>query len=242
MSEETKTPAQATPEAGAETGKAEATILGGAGDDKKEKPDSGSDAEKPKPEAEPADKKEEKKDADNDKKEEQKKAEDKKDAKNDADGKKEVPKSYDEFFPKDSQLPRKVQEQMKATFKEKGLTAEEAKAGIEHASAVYAAFVDDSKTTMTELSQTWVEEAKADTELGGDGFTKNIELAKRAIDRFGPELKQQLDETGLGNHPDFIRFAYRIGKAMADDSFVSTKGSEPPPLKSTAEVFYGSTK
>lgn len=54
-----------------------------------------------------------------------------------------------------------------------------------------------------------------------DKYDSNFELTKRAMDKFGsPELKQYLNESGLGNDPHMIKFFYNIGKAMAEDTFM----------------------
>ena len=36
-----------------------------------------------------------------------------------------------------------------------------------------------------------------------------------------PELRDVLNMTGLGNHPEIIRAFYRAGKAISEDAFVS---------------------
>lgn len=68
----------------------------------------------------------------------------------------------------------------------------------------------------------WANTAKADKEYGGEKFTENLAVAKKALDAFGsPELTALLDQSGFGNHPDVIRFFYRAGKAISEDGFVS---------------------
>ena len=50
---------------------------------------------------------------------------------------------------------------------------------------------------------------------------KALEVAKTALDAFGNDaLKSLLVETGFGNHPEIIRFMYRAGKAISEDSYV----------------------
>ena len=45
--------------------------------------------------------------------------------------------------------------------------------------------------------------------------------AKSALDTFGNDaLKSLLVETGFGNHPEIIRFMYRAGKAISEDSYI----------------------
>ncbi len=79
----------------------------------------------------------------------------------------------------------------------------------------------------------WLEQVQTDKEIGGDKLQENVAVALKAIDTFGsPELKAFLKESRLGNHPEMIRFAYRAGKAIADDSVVpggrSTNGERKP--------------
>ena len=68
----------------------------------------------------------------------------------------------------------------------------------------------------------WAETSKADKEFGGDKLRENLGVAKQALDKFGSdEFKKFINETGLGNHPEVIRFFYRAGKELAQDTFVS---------------------
>ena len=67
----------------------------------------------------------------------------------------------------------------------------------------------------------WAEDSKSDEEFGGETFNANIEVAKTALNAFGTEpFKQLLSESGLGNHPEVIRFMHRAGKAISEDSYV----------------------
>ena len=67
----------------------------------------------------------------------------------------------------------------------------------------------------------WVKDSQADEEFGGENLNDNLEVAKTALDAFGNDaLKSLLVETGFGNHPEIIRFMYRAGKAISEDSYV----------------------
>ena len=85
-------------------------------------------------------------------------------------------------------------------------------------------------------------ESKGDKEIGGDKFDESIGSAKRAIDKFGtPKLVEVLDQTGLGNHPEFIRLLTRVGKLIAEDDpggSAGPGGSE----KTAAEILYPNEK
>lgn len=67
----------------------------------------------------------------------------------------------------------------------------------------------------------WADSARTDKEFGGDKLNENLGVAKKALDAFGtPELRTLLNESGLGNNPEVIRFMYRAGKAISEDGFV----------------------
>lgn len=86
-------------------------------------------------------------------------------------------------------------------------------------------------------TEQWAADVKADKEIGGDKLTTNLSAAQRALDQFGtPELKEYLNTTGLGNHPDLVKTFVKIGKAMSEDGMVdgSNQGQ-----RSAAEVLYG---
>lgn len=86
-------------------------------------------------------------------------------------------------------------------------------------------------------TEQWASDVKADKEIGGDKLTTNLSAAQRALDLFGtPELKEYLNTTGLGNHPDLVKTFVKIGKAMSEDGMVdgSNQGQ-----RSAAEVLYG---
>ena len=58
-------------------------------------------------------------------------------------------------------------------------------------------------------------------EIGEKAFAREVTLAKRAIDRHGtPELKAFLDESGLGDHPLWIKAWASVGNLHAEDGYV----------------------
>ena len=79
------------------------------------------------------------------------------------------------------------------------------------------------------LQTEWTNTTKADKEYGGVNLNANIAIAKKAIEAFGaPELTAALNATGVGNHPEVVRFFYRVGKAVADDKVTFGKPASAP--------------
>jgi hypothetical protein len=75
----------------------------------------------------------------------------------------------------------------------------------------------------------WANESQTDEEFGGEALNENLNVAKQALDAFGTDaFKSLLQETGFGNHPEIIRFMYRAGKAISEDSYVgNSEGANP---------------
>jgi len=77
---------------------------------------------------------------------------------------------------------------------------------------------ENYKATVAE----WGKESRKLSELvGGDGFDANLKIANSAIEKFGNDALMQLLDGGLGNHPAFVAFAYKVGKALQPDGFVA---------------------
>lgn len=87
----------------------------------------------------------------------------------------------------------------------------------------------------------WPDQCRADKEFGGEKFDENRAIAAKARDQFGtPALKQVLAKLSVGDHPELLRFMYRVGQALSEDTLVAGRGGAG--LKSDAEVFYGTPK
>lgn len=84
-------------------------------------------------------------------------------------------------------------------------------------------------------STRWLNELPSDKEFGGEKLSENLAIAKKAIDTFGtPELKELLEKSRLGNHPEVIRAFYRAGKAISQDNRFVAGGSGAKPAKGDA--------
>lgn len=63
--------------------------------------------------------------------------------------------------------------------------------------------------------ETWARQTQTEW---GPNWQAEVSRAVRAADVFGgPELRQLLEETGLGNHPVIVRTFIGIGKRMSED-------------------------
>ena len=75
--------------------------------------------------------------------------------------------------------------------------------------------------------QSLLEKAKADKEIGGANFDKSVATAVKAVEKFGgQELKDYLNETGLGNDLRVIKAFKKIGELISEDGVFNGKGAE----------------
>jgi hypothetical protein len=121
-----------------------------------------------------------------------------------------------------------------------GLSQEHAQALIDfEAGRVVAANEAAVKSWQGTVSG-WLSDAKADKHIGGANFEANVEFGKQAIAKFGTkEFRAMLDEVGVGNHPEMIRFTARVGRELGDDAIL--KGGPAGSDLSLAERIYGGT-
>ncbi len=95
----------------------------------------------------------------------------------------------------------------------------------------------------TALVESWAEAVKADKEIGGEKLQENLAVARKALDQFGtPELKDLLNSTGMGNHPELVKLAYKIGKAISEDGFVRGAPKAPGTESDLAKSLFPSMK
>lgn len=78
------------------------------------------------------------------------------------------------------------------------------------------------------MHRRWIDQARIDPEYGGAAFAHNLKIAKAAVNRFGGQrLRQALEETGIGSHPEIVRAFWKVGMAMNSP----TAPTQPSPLE-----------
>lgn len=141
-------------------------------------------------------------------------------------------------YPEDTIIDEGLQAEFKASAKEAGLTLAQAQRLTDLGAKMQTQLMARHQAAQAELYQGWAESSKADKEFGGDKLNENLAIASKAIDAFAtPELKELLNTSGLGNHPEMIRAFYRAGKAMSEDNLISG-GKAPVGDKSLADRLY----
>ncbi len=153
-----------------------------------------------------------------------------------------VPEKYDFKLPDGALLVAKDLEEVSAFAKANNLTQEQAQSYLERQNAAVKGYHDRVESAWVAQEANWLKEIESDKEVGGVEFKKNIELAHRALSKFGgPEFLKELNDTRLGNHPGLVRTFVRIAKEIGEDTFVPA-GNQSGGEKPIAEYFYGKTE
>lgn len=96
----------------------------------------------------------------------------------------------------------------------------------------------------SDLQEKWQNEVKADPELGGQAMQANLAQVSKMIDAYAgsdaekAKVRAALDATGAGNHPDVIRFMFRLAKVVNEPGAVHGAPTVTEP--SRAEKLYPS--
>ncbi|EBS3902100.1 peptidase [Salmonella enterica subsp. enterica] len=149
-----------------------------------------------------------------------------------------APEKY-EFKPAEGQeLDAAALEQFEPIARELNLTNEQAQKMVDlYGTKIMPMVQQQQAEAWQKTTEQWAADVKADKEIGGDKLTGNLSAAQRALAQFGtPELKEYLEGTGLGNHPELVKAFVKVGKAMSEDGMVTGKESGQ---RSAAEVLYG---
>lgn len=144
-----------------------------------------------------------------------------------------TPEKYEFSAPEGQELDANALAVFEPVAKELGLSQEQAQKLVD----IYPQIQQQQAEAWSKQVADWGEQVKADKEIGGDKFNASVGAAQRALDQFGnTELREYLNASGLGNHPALVRFCAKVGKAMAEDTFVVPgQGGQ----RSAADILYG---
>src|SRR5574341_1451952 len=117
------------------------------------------------------------------------------------------PVEYKDFkLPEGFEADTEVLTNFKTLAKEYKLTQEQAQKLVDLQAELATRQSTVTEKQWTDVQKGWRDSATSDKEYGGKEFAANISVAKKALDKYGtPELKQAIELTGMGNHPEFIR-------------------------------------
>ncbi|OAN56931.1 hypothetical protein [Sphingobium sp. TCM1] len=136
-----------------------------------------------------------------------------------------VPEAYDLTAPEGMAIDPALLEEATPIFREIGLSNEAANKVLPLAQSLmtksHEAAVQSMIDAGAQQRKAWLDEAKADPEIGGGKWDATLHSAAKALDALGyPEgspFRAALTETGFGNHPEMIRAMAKVGAMVGED-------------------------
>ena len=140
-----------------------------------------------------------------------------------------IPEKYEFKLGEGIEVDQETLDLFSPVFKELGLDNEKAQKLVDAYVPLVSGMEERLKQQSLDDFKDIVKGWKADTlkELGPDSDKKLATCAK-AINHFGDDnFRAALDQTGLGNHPEFVKFMIKVGNTIKEDTFIDPKNQMP---------------
>lgn len=151
-----------------------------------------------------------------------------------------APETYEAFkLPEGMSINEDIMGEFSQLAKGANLPQDKAQSLVELGAKMANGFESAAQESLTNLKAQFATDLANDKALGGEQLDANLAVAQRAINTYGSdELKSMLSESGLGKHPELVRFFHAVGQTISEDSNVDSGASEGG-VKSLAERMYG---
>ena len=137
------------------------------------------------------------------------------------------PEDYSFEPSEDFQVPQENLDSFAKACKEAGLSKKQAEAML----AWHKGFAGDVQKLQQQQEaaqvKAWQDEILKDPEIGGTHWKAAVADSRKALNAFDTDgkLRTLLKQMHADYHPDVVRVIARVGRAMGEDKFISSKGS-----------------
>ena len=138
-----------------------------------------------------------------------------------------APEAYQFELPEGYELNAEVAGEFETYARELNLPQDKAQAAVSMGVKLVESAQAKQAEAYAQQVAAWREEVTNDKEIGGPALAENLSYAARVLDTYAPDLRAVLDETGLGNHPAFVKAFVKIGKAISEDRLVGGAQQAP---------------
>jgi hypothetical protein len=151
---------------------------------------------------------------------------------------------YDLQMPEGVQLDREMLSSAMPVFQDAGISRDQAQKLVPLVTQVQQRIYAQQNDEFAAVRLEWAKAAKADTEIGGANFKETGRLVGVALKAGGAgdkthELRELMNESGLGNHPTVLRVFRKLGSRVSgghveetsdadNDSNLSSSGNGVP--------------
>lgn len=126
---------------------------------------------------------------------------------------------YTLTMPEGVEVDAELLDAVSPRFKELGLTTKQAQALTDDFIKVQQQRATKQAEGWGETIQKWADDAKSDKDIGGTKWDATVKDSRRAVSTLGtPALREYLNASGGGNHPELIRFMAKVGSMIKEDN------------------------
>lgn len=126
---------------------------------------------------------------------------------------------YSLTMPEGIEVDQELVEALGPDFHEMGLTNRQAQQLADRFIEIQGRRGKAASEAWAGRVQGWAEEARRDREIGGAKWGGTVGSAQRALSRLGtPALREYLNTSGGGNHPEMIRIFAKVGSMIQEDN------------------------
>lgn len=149
-----------------------------------------------------------------------------------------APESYEFNLPEGYELNAEIGSEFEAYAKELNLPQDKAQVAVDMGVKLIENFAAKQAEAFATQQAQWRDEVVNDKEIGGPALQENLSYAAKVLDTFAPDLRQVLNDTGMGNHPAFVKAFVKIGKAISEDRLVGGSQQSPGAPVDDAKVLF----
>lgn len=134
------------------------------------------------------------------------------------------------FSQKGLELDPATIDAFKPIAKELNLTQEQAQKLVDFYAGVSSKDHDANLQAVTNMRKEWVDQVKADPDLGPHLDTKVKPAVGRLLSTLGAneaKFREAMDLTGVGDHPAFIKAIYAWAQKLGEGTHVAGRGPSP---------------
>jgi len=154
-----------------------------------------------------------------------------------------APETYSDFTLSEGiETDKATMDEFKVLAKEENWSQEKAQKLVDLQNKAMIRVGDTLKQRWNGVQKEWRESTENDKAFGGDKLDESLVFAKSAIKKFGNDaFTEMLENTGMGNHPEVVRFLYKIGKSISEDDIMAGRAAASGP-KDPAKILFPDMK
>lgn len=131
-------------------------------------------------------------------------------------------KAEDIVIPEGFEVDEGLRDKFLEVANKHGLSKEVAADLVKLQSEAAEAFSARGNELWQQTQEQWQTDARNDPEIGGTKLDENLATCARLLDKFGNDkLREAFDLTGIGNHPEMIRFLAKVGANFREGSLIT---------------------